>query len=255
MLALALVVCLANACRAPGAPPPALPPVRVAAASDLTPVFDELLPTFRTAAGRDVTVTYGSTGLLAKQVGQGAPFDVFAAADVSSVDALVSAGRCRANSRHLFARGRLVVWSSPTITAPTTLAELTAPRFRRIALANTEHAPYGIAAKAALEKAGLFSALEARLVYGDNVSHALQLVRTGNADAAVVARSLVATASDGHALLLDESSHPPLHQAIAVCPPDAPNDEDRAGAAGRVVDALLQHAAVLEKYGFEVEPP
>ena len=222
-------------------------PLRVAAASDLTVAFTELAASFTKATGREVKVTYGSTGLLAKQLEQGAPFDVFAAADVVSIDGLIAKGVCVADTRSVFARGRLVVWTAPGITAPGSVEELTDERFKRIALANVEHAPYGRAGKAALESAGVLGNVKKRLVFGESVSHALQLVRSGNAEAGLIARSLVTELHDGQMLLVDSSLHPPIEQAVVVCG----RDGARHAAAKQFVDAVNHAGVLLSKYGFE----
>lgn len=220
--------------------------VRVAAAADLTAAFQELATLFTASTGTAVELTFGSTGLLAKQLSLGAPFDVFAAADVASVDELVKVGVCSASTRRLFARGRLVMTAAPGIMAPHSIAELADPRFTHLALANIEHAPYGRAAKASLESVGIWGSVQGRVVYADNVSHALQLVRTGNADVGLVARSLVKPSAED--LLVDEALHPPLIQAAVAC--------GRAGdTATGFLDALSAHRALLTKYGFEVPAP
>ncbi len=238
-----LVVMVLVACRS--AKP--LEPLRVAAAADLTVAFNALGPSFTKATGREAHFTFGSTGLLAKQLGEGAPFDVFAAADVASVDHAIAKGLCAADSRRLFARGRLVVWTAPGITAPGSLEELADERFKHIALANTEHAPYGRAASAALEAAGVFGNIKNRLVFGDSVSHALALVRSGNAEAGLVARSLVTELRDGQAFLVDASMYPPLNQAVVACG----TDEKRLVAAMQFVETLSSSGELLVKYGFE----
>lgn len=224
-------------------------PVRIAAASDLTLAFTELAADFTKRTGREVTVTFGSTGQLAKQLSQGAPFDVFAAADVATVDALAAAGTCAAATKVVFARGRLAVWTAPGITAPSTPEELTDERFKHIAIANTEHAPYGRAAKAALETAGVYGNVKTRLVFGDSVSHALQLVRSGNAEAGLISLSLVINSKDGQMLLLDESLYPPLNQAAIICGAEGPRRE----GAKAFLETLEANRALLDKFGFE--PP
>ncbi|MBA3822114.1 MAG: molybdate ABC transporter substrate-binding protein, partial [Deltaproteobacteria bacterium] len=126
--------------------------VRVAAASDLTRAFTELAKEFQGKTGIQVELTFGSSGLLSKQIAQGAPFTLFAAANKDFVTKVVQAGRCDAATARLYGRGRIVVWTARGVAAPAKLEDLLEPRFRRIALANPEHAPYGVAGKQALEK-------------------------------------------------------------------------------------------------------
>jgi len=187
--------------------------------------------------------------LLAKQLEQGAPFDVFAAADVASIDALISRGVCVEGTKSVFARGRLVVWTAPGITAPASVEGLTDERFKRIALANVEHAPYGRAGKAALEAAGILSAVNKRLVFGESVSHALQMVRSGNAEAGLIARSLVTELHDGQMLLVDSSLHPPIDQAVVVCG----TDPSRQPLAKQFLEALGHETALFSRFGFEAQ--
>jgi molybdate transport system substrate-binding protein len=187
--------------------------------------------------------SFGSSGLLAKQLAEGAPFDVFIAANRSFVESTVKAGAC--DGPKSFARGRLAVWSK---AGPVKLEELGDEKYARIAIANPEHAPYGVAAREALISAGLWERVEKRLVYGENVRQTLQLAQTGNVEAAIVALALVK--DEQTTVLVDVEKHQPLIQALAVCK----NGGNRAG--GEAFVKLLgsdEGAAVLKKYGFE--PP
>lgn len=189
--------------------------VRVAAAADLARAFEEMGAAFEKRTQRKVVFSFGSTGLLAKQISEGAPFDVFAAANVSFVDEVVQSQACEPETKALYAKGRIVMWtrSGP---APKALGELAEPRFTRIAMAHPEHAPYGRAAKEALTRAGLWPALESRVVYGENVQQAMQYAQSGNADVAIVALSLATTAS-GAFTLIEADGHDPLEQALVLC--------------------------------------
>jgi molybdate transport system substrate-binding protein len=194
------------------------PPVRVAAAADLTVAFEELGGAFERQTGQRVTFSFGSTGLLAKQIGEGAPFDLFAAANVTFVEEVVMAGACDGATRAPYARGRIVLWTKRGgVTPPGDLTELADPRFRRIAIANPEHAPYGQAAKEALEQAGVWSVVQPRLVFGENVRQTLQFAETGNVEAAIVALALVAADRDDPWIPIEETLHRPIDQALVVC--------------------------------------
>ena len=219
--------------------------VRVAAAADLSKAFGEISEAYEQKTGKKVKATLGSTGLLSKQIVEGAPFDVFFAANVSFVDKVLSQGACEAETKALYARGRIVLWSKG-IDKPKTLADLKDGRFRKIAIANPEHAPYGKAAEEALRGSGLWEEIKPKLAFGENVQQTLQFAQTGNADAAIVALSLAIT-SDGDYTLLDESLHQPLDQALVVCGKGARGDAGRdfaqfvSGPEGR---------AIMKKYGF-----
>jgi molybdate transport system substrate-binding protein len=225
-------------------------PVRVAAAADLTNVFRELGARFQASTGTPVTFSFGSTGLLAKQLREGAPFDLFAAADVAFADKVAQAGVCDGTSKALYARGRLAVWTRRgQVDPPASLAALADPRFKRIAIANPEHAPYGRAARQALEAAGVWAAVAPRLVLGENVRQTLQLAETGNVEAALVALALVVDDRDNPWLLVDEAAHRPIEQALVVCSGGA-NRRGAEAFAGLVTSA--EGRQVLRRYGFVV---
>jgi molybdate transport system substrate-binding protein len=195
------------------------PPLMIAAAADLSLAFVEVGDAFAKAGGIKAVFTFGSTGLLAKQLEQGAPFDVFAAANVSFADQVVRAGVCDGESRAMYARGRIVMFSLAGQSAmpPKSLAELTDARFRRIAIANPEHAPYGKAAQQALEHDGVWSEVKTKVVFGENVQQAMTFAESGNAEVAIVALSLASTAKDGAYTAIDQSSYAPIDQAMVVC--------------------------------------
>jgi molybdate transport system substrate-binding protein len=224
-------------------------PLRVAAAADLALAFEEIGAGFQKSTGRRVEVTLGSTGLLARQIAEGAPFDVFAAANVSFVDDVVRAGACDGATKQLYAQGRLVVWSRDATMLPRSVAELADPRFKKIALAQPEHAPYGRAAREALVASGVWAGLEPRVVYGENVQQTLMFAQTGNAEVAVVALSL-AIVSEGHYLPLDPATHAPLDQALVVC--NGGRREKETHEARAFVEYVNGSAgrAIMQRYGF-----
>jgi len=192
------------------------PPLTVFAAADLAFAFKDLAPRFEQAAGTRVTLVFGSTGNFAHQLRQGAPADVFFAADESFVTALVAEGALLAETRTLYAQGRIVLAtvkaSGPKLTE---LRGLLDPKVRRVAIANPAHAPYGRAAEEALRKAGVWEAVRGKLVYGENIRHTLQFLQTGAVDAGIVARS-VASVPEIDWVPIDPSLHAPLNQAAAV---------------------------------------
>lgn len=227
------------------------PTFQVAAAADLALAFGELGKTFEAEHRVRPVFTFGSTGLLAKQIGEGAPFSVFAAANELFVDEVVGKGKCDKATARRYARGRIVVWTANATPPPKTLAELADPRFKRIAIANPEHAPYGKAAQQALEAVGLWAELQPRLVLGDNVRATLQFAQTGNVDAAIVALSLSVATEGGHAMPIDPTLHRPLDQALVVCAGgDAKQTELGRQFAEYVTSKEGQE--VLVRYGFGV---
>lgn len=192
-------------------------PLRVAAASDLALAFEEVGATFERETGKRVAFSFGSTGLLAKQIAEGAPFDVFAAANESFVDDVVRAGACLGDTRALYARGRIVLWSNDPAALPKDITDLAdGARYAKIAIANPEHAPYGRAAREAMTRAGVWPRVQPRTVFGENVQQALMFARSGNAEVAIVALSLAVT-SPGHYVPVDPGLHEPLDQALVAC--------------------------------------
>jgi molybdate transport system substrate-binding protein len=190
--------------------------VQVAAASDLSVAFEEMAKLFEARTGQHVTLSFGASGALAKQLSQGAPFDLFAAASASYVESTVRAGACDGTTKALYARGHVVAWArhgGPTLRS---LSDLKQDSIRHIAIANPEHAPYGKAAKEALINAKLWPELEGKIVQAENVRQALQFAESGNADVALVARSLVLHAR-GTRLEIDEALHAPIEQTLVVC--------------------------------------
>ncbi|MBL9037456.1 MAG: molybdate ABC transporter substrate-binding protein [Archangium sp.] len=232
------VVSLGVGCTKPSPSPPS--PLRVAAAADLTRVFSALGPRFTAEHGYPLTFTFAATGVLAKQLEQGAPYGVFAAADTAAVDAAIASGACRAPTRHLFARGRLAVVTAANVEPPRSLAELSNARFTRIAIANPAHAPYGRAAMAALTAAGIADGVRAKLVYADNVAHALTLVATGNAEAGLISRALLTTDAGTP---VDSALHTPIDQALVACAAHP--------GAEAFIDFVLGHADAFAAHGFE----
>jgi molybdate transport system substrate-binding protein len=138
--------------------------ITVSAASDLVFAFREIGAEFERETGVRVVFNFGSTGQLARQIEFGAPADVFAAANASYVDSLVSSGRLEGDSRRVDARGVLAIWVSAGSRLQAGRTEdLAAPEVRRIAIANPEHAPYGAAAREALMSAGVWDTVQPRL--------------------------------------------------------------------------------------------
>jgi molybdate transport system substrate-binding protein len=190
--------------------------ILVAAASDLTLAFEDIGRQFEQETGIKATFSYGSTGTLARQIENGAPVDIFAAANVEFIEQLERQGLIVPGSKALYARGRLTVWRrADSALKIERIEELAQPQIASIAIAQPEHAPYGKAAREALESAGIWKEVEPKLVYGENVRQTMQYAETGNADVAIIALSL-SVQSNGRWLLIPEQLHKPLDQALAV---------------------------------------
>ncbi|MEA2176074.1 MAG: molybdate transport system substrate-binding protein, partial [Blastocatellia bacterium] len=190
--------------------------INVAAASNLSDAFTELGQQFTKETGIRVIYSFGATADLAKQIENGAPFDIFAAADVSHVDALDRDGLLSPGTKALYARGRLVLWIPPDSPLMLTRLEDVARRdVERVAIAKPDVAPYGLASVEALRALNIWSSIEPKVIYGQNVSQVKQYAATGNADLAFIPRSLV-RAGEGRAIEVDPRLHSPIDQAIAL---------------------------------------
>ena len=244
-----LVSALAPGCKHPEKTA-AHAPLKVAAAADLAFAFKDVGAAFEQATGTPVTFSFGSTGLLARQIAEGAPFDVFAAANVSFAEDVVKQGVCFADSKALYGRGRIALWTRKGAPRPATLDELRDPKYVKIAIANPEHAPYGKAAKQALITAGVWDAIKDRVVYGENVQQTLQFAQSGNADVALVALSL-SVVTEGELTTIDPALHEPLDQALVVCKGAGGRSEHEQSA--RQFTAFVSSdagRAIMKRYGF-----
>jgi molybdate transport system substrate-binding protein len=221
----------------------------VGAAANLTDAFNEIGQAFTSDSGVKVTYSYGSTAELTEQVKGGAPFDVFAAADVVHIDQLVDSGHIVRESRAVYARGRLALWIPPvskaTVEAPEDLLSLTV---RFVSVATPASAPYGAAAVEALKRMQLWENVEPKVVYAPNINAAKQMAATGNADATFTAYSLVLNES-GKIVMIDASLHEPLNQALGI---GAASKKHLA--AERFAAFILQGAGthILKRYGYEL---
>ena len=188
----------------------------VAAASDLTKAFNEVGAAFEKANSCKVTFTYGSTGTQTEQIANGAPFDLFAAANIDNIDQLDQKGLIASDTKQLYALGRIGIatMKNGKITV-SSMEDLLKSDVKVVAIANPDHAPYGLAAKQALETAGIWGSLEPKLVYGKNITDTVSYLTSGNADAAFIALSLNDTEKFNFTMI-DANMHKPLKQAIAV---------------------------------------
>ncbi|WP_203336666.1 molybdate ABC transporter substrate-binding protein [Nocardioides limicola] len=227
--------------------------VRVAAASDLRFALDEIVAELaETEPDLDLAVTYGSSGVFHQQIANGAPFDLYLSADLSYPQDLVAAGLADEADLFEYAVGRLVVWAphSSPVDPTAGVDALLDPAAQRIAIANPEHAPYGVAAVAALESAGILDDVRPRFVLGENIAQAAEFVQSGNAQVGILALSLALApqlAERGRWVEVPLDSFPRLLQGGVI--PAAAAQPDGA----RAVRAFLlgeQGRAILKRYGF-----
>ena len=220
----------------------------VSAASDLTYAFQELGTVFEKETGILVVFNFGSSGQLAQQIRQGAPVDVFASASLAFVEGLEKDGWIIPGTMASYATGRIGLWPREGAPFyPQSILDLARPEVKRIAIANPEHAPYGIAARQALESAGIWEAVKPKLVLGENVRQALQYAETGNVDVSIVALSLSITSGNPGWILIPEDLHQPIEQVLGIVK-DTPHEKE-----ARIFVAFVnsrQGKDIIRKYGF-----
>jgi molybdate transport system substrate-binding protein len=229
--------------------------IRVAAAADLKFAMSELAAGFEKQTGISVRVTYGSSGNFFSQIQNGAPFDLLFSADIEYPKKLEAAGFAEPGTLFEYATGRLVIWApfdSNLDVAKSGWQILLEPSVQKIAIANPEHAPYGRAAVAALQRAGVYESVKTKLVYGENISQAAQFVQSGNAQVGIIALALAISApmKGGKRWEVPADMHPPIEQAAIVLK-NAKNKD-----SAQVFLEFVKSApgrAILSKYGFALQ--
>jgi molybdate transport system substrate-binding protein len=223
--------------------------VKIAAAADLRYALDELVKAYKTTnVASNIEVVYGSSGQVFTQILHGAPFDIYFSADIFYPHKLEDAGLTITPPK-LYAIGRIVLWSA-TLDISKGLTVLTENPNVKIATANPDHAPYGKRSVEALKQCNIFSKVEKQLIFGENISQAAQFCLSGNADAGLLALSLVQSPTMkalGKYYLIDEKLHQPLQQAYVLLKP-----AKGKSVAFAFVDFLETQPAkiIFEKYGF-----
>jgi molybdate transport system substrate-binding protein len=222
------------------------PELVVAAAADLVFALREIAPIFEKEHKVKVTLTFGSTGQLAQQIQHGAPVDVFFAANVAYVDDLRVKEAVLSDSVEPYAQGQIVLATQKGRSGISTLKDLTRNDVKRVAIANPAHAPYGMAAREALMSAGLWTQVQPKLVYGENIRQALQFLQTSNVDAAIIALS-VAQVPKIQFFRIDPSLYKRIIQAAAVTA--RTRQLDLARAFIRFVNGP-QGRPIMKRFGF-----
>ncbi len=222
----------------------------IAAASDLRYALDDLIAEYREVhPDHRPTVIYGSSGKITTQILNGAPYDLFFSADISFPERLKEAG-LTATDPAVYAIGRIVIWSTTIDASRLTLQDLAKDSIRRIAIAQPAHAPYGMRAQEAMEAAGVWEPVQGKLVFGENIAHAAQMVESGAAEVGIIALSLASfpgLATHGHHLI-DDALHEPLTQGYVVT--------KRGGSRPSVLNFAkfmetdVAHG-IMARYGFE----
>lgn len=227
----------------------------LAAASDLKFALEELVVAFEKDTGHRIRLVFGSSGNFYSQLVQGAPFHLFMSADEGFVFQLAEASKTRDRGK-LYAVGRIgiMVPHGSSLKPDGTLQDLAAAlqdgRLRKFAIANPDHAPYGMRAKEALQHAGLWQRVEPKLVLGENISQTAQFATSGSTQGGIIAQSLALApqvAKLGQFGLVPETWHQPLAQRMVLL-------KNAPAAAAQFFDYLGSREAlvVMKRYGFEV---
>jgi molybdate transport system substrate-binding protein len=192
--------------------------VHVAAAADLQPVLPAVVGDFEKQTGKHVEVSYASSSVLATQILNGAPFDLFLSADMSFPQKLTDAGL--ADPPIEYAEGTLVLWArKDSPLQPLTIDSFQSSKLHRLAVANPDHAPYGRAARASLEHLHLTAMLQPKLVVAENIAQAALFAESANTDAGLISLTSAMTEKfrrEGTYFLIPRDAYPPLAQGAVV---------------------------------------
>lgn len=221
--------------------------VDVAVAANFTAPAKAIASAFQTASGKQVALSFGSSGAFYAQIAHGAPFEVFLSADAERPQKAEQAGLGVPGTRFTYAVGRLVLYSRTPGLVDGRGAVLKSAKFAKLAIADPRTAPYGQAAVQTLQHLGLWPAVAPKIVKGSDITQAFQFTATGAADLGFVALSQVANAPGGSRWIVPEALHGPIdQQAILLAP-------GKADPAARAFLAFLkgpQAKAIIRRYGY-----
>jgi molybdate transport system substrate-binding protein len=228
--------------------------IKIAAAADLTFAFKDVGAQFVKQTGDTLKLSYGSSGNFFAQIQNGAPFDLFFSADVGYPQKLEAAGLAESGTIYEYASGKLVIWvpNASKLDLGRGLATLLDPGVRKIAIANPSHAPYGVAAVAAMRHEGIYDKVKGKLVLGENIAQTAQFVQSGNADVGILALSLAVAPpmkDSGRYIEIAPADYPPIIQAVVILK-SSRNKE----LAKQFLKFLQQPetVALMARYGFSI---
>jgi len=216
--------------------------------------MQDIADQFQKETGKKVKLIFGSSGSFFQQIQNGAPFDMFFSADLSYPKKLEAAGLTVPGSFYQYAKGRIVIWvlKDSTLDLSSGLKSLLNPNIKKIAVANPQHAPYGQAAVAAMQKEGIYDKVKDKFVLGENISQTASFVVSGSADVGIVALSLALSPNmrdKGRYIEIPTDEYPPIQQAGVILS-SSKNKEAAEQFLSFVKTASV--ADTLKKYGFDV---
>lgn len=219
----------------------------VAAASDLTGAFREIGEVYKTEENIDINFIFSSSGILKEQILNGAPYDVYASANIKFVDELIDKEYAYKETKEIYGIGKIVLAQlSDSKVKIIEINDLLKEKYKKIAIANPEHAPYGAAAKEALVSAGIWEKIKDKLVYGKDIQDTASYIRTGNADAGFIALSIADKRYFSY-INIDSKSYKPLYQAMAVL--KVSKSKNEANSFIKKVNSP-EGRIIMKKYGF-----
>jgi molybdate transport system substrate-binding protein len=218
----------------------------VAVAANFTDAANEIAEVFKEKTGHEAILSFGSTGQLYTQITQEAPFEVFLAADDERPRKAVEEGFAVPGSQFTYAIGTLVLWSQDPDLVRGKQA-LRSGNFTKVAIANPETAPYGVAAVQTMQSLGVYDRLEPKIVQGNNISQTFQFVETGNAELGFIALAQVARSDEGSRWVVPEDLHDAIRQDAVLLETGADSE-----AAQAFVEFLKgpEAAAIIKKFGY-----
>ncbi|MDR6959641.1 molybdate transport system substrate-binding protein [Pseudomonas brassicacearum] len=225
--------------------------VQVAVASNFTAPIQAIAADFEKDTGHKLVAAYGATGQFYTQIKNGAPFEVFLAADDTTPARLESEGDTVKGSRFTYAVGTLALWSAKAGYVDNQGQVLKRNDFQHLSIANPKAAPYGLAATQVLDKLGLTAQVNSKLVEGQNITQAYQFVSTGNAELGFVALSQIykdGKVTSGSAWIVPAELHDPIKQDAVILSKGQDNP-----AAVALMDYLKgpKAAAIIQAYGYQ----
>lgn len=244
-----LVLALLLSVGCPFAAPVGAAQIKLAVASNFSHAVKALAADFEARSEHRLVLAFGATGKHYAQIRNGAPFDVFLAADAHRPRLLEQAGRALAGSRFTYALGRLVLWSPAEDLVDSEGRVLATADFRRLAMAKPKLAPYGEAARQVLQARGLWSKLQTRLVLGENIGQAFQFVRTANAELGFVAYAQIArpgVSLGGSLWKVPQALYRPIEQQAVLL------TEKPAARAFLSYVKSNEARAIIRAYGYDV---
>jgi len=229
--------------------------ITVAAAADLQFAMQDVAARFQKETGKTVKAIYGSSGNFFQQIQNGAPFDMFFSANLDDPKELEVVGLTEPGTYYQYAKGKIVIWvrNESKLDLNSGMQVLLDPSVKKIAVANPQHAPYGQAAVAAMQKGNIYEKVKDKFVLGENISQTASFVVSGSADAGIVALSLALSPNmkdKGRYAEVPSSEYPPIEQACVIVA-SSKNKE-----TARQFLSFFKTAAmgdVLRTYGFDVQ--